>query len=43
MDTIEYALAVGKKVQESFEAGEELPWHECVKKAGDAVMEEAGE
>jgi hypothetical protein len=43
MDSIEYAMKVGKKVQESFEAGEDIPWHERVKRAGDAVMDEEDE
>lgn len=43
MDSIEYVLALSKKIQKSFEDGEEMPWAERVQKAGDAVMEEEDE
>lgn len=40
MDTLEYVLAVAKRVEQSLRDDPAKPWHERIKEAGDAVMEE---
>jgi hypothetical protein len=40
MDTMEYVMRMGAKVQESFEAGEQMSWAERVAAASAAVVEE---